>query len=240
MERNFTETGAPYSQERIPEIDKNLRYYLKKEIRNYTDINPEEIISKIEEMSHENILRPKEELANVLYPIFTDKTQLFVNRLFGYQKRMCRDNGHCKRPGCYFKHTPIGLPMMEIDENPSYSIREERAQGHTKGLIEKQRKIVDILSKRTDIPPDAKLLIEQLRRLLNRGKHMGGQENRSTRFIIANRQDWMTDEHLYTYPGVESITEDGVIKCITRQDAERVSNMIWKLEKTSDIRWIDE
>lgn len=241
MERNFAETGAPYAQERIPEMDKNLRYYLKKEIRNYTDMNPEEIISKIEAMSHANLMQPREEMVNMLHPIFADRTQLFVNRLFGYQKRMCRDNGSCKRPGCYFKHTPIGLPMMEIDEKPSYSPREERMMGGTKGLIEKQRRIVDMLSKRTDLLPDARSLVEQLRRLMHRGK-IGGHElgSQSTRFIINNRQDWMTNQHLYTYPGVVNITEEGIIECASRPDAERVFKMIYKLDKDSNPTWIDE
>ncbi|KAI5189644.1 hypothetical protein NEMIN01_0597 [Nematocida minor] len=240
MERNFTETGAGYPQERIPEMDKNLRFYLKKEIRNYTECNPEEIISKIEAMSHESLVNPKEELSMMLQPVFEDRTQMFVNRLFGYQKRLCRDNGHCRRLGCYFKHTPVGLPMMEIDEKPAFNPREERLMGNNKVALEKQRRIVEILSKRMDLPPDVKSLIEQLRRLMCRGKPMAvSPAHLSTRFVIENRQEWMTNEHLHTYPGVMNISEDGVIEFSSRQDAERVFNMICKIDKNSRPTWIE-
>ncbi|KAI5165540.1 hypothetical protein NEIRO03_0467 [Nematocida sp. AWRm78] len=244
MDRNYAEGSGSahtgYTPERIPDLDKNLRIYLKKEIRNYTDVNPEEIISKIEAVAHENIPNVKEHLASTLQPILQDRTQLFVNRLFGYQKRMCRDNGHCRRPGCYFKHSPVGLPMMEIDERPALSAREERFMGANKGAIEKQRRLIDILSRRTDLPSDVHSVIEQLRRLIYRGRPMPAQQqDTSTRFIINNRQDWMTTEHLHTYPGVVNVTENGIIECATRQDAERVFNMIYKIDKNSHPTWIE-
>ncbi|KAI5160347.1 hypothetical protein NEAUS03_1101 [Nematocida ausubeli] len=243
MERNYAETSgsAPggYTPERVPEMDKNLRIYLRKEIRNYTSENPDEIISKIELVSHE--ANPKEQLLNILQPVFEDRTQLFVNRLFGYQKRMCRDGAHCRRPGCYFKHPSVGLPMMEIDERPAISPREERFHGGApKAVLERQRKIIDLLSRRTDLPADAQSLIEQLRRLICRGpRGSQGTEHLSTRFIINNRQEWMTNEHLHTYPGVIRVSENGTVECATRPDAERVFNMIYKIDKNSHPTWIE-
>lgn len=240
MERNFTETAPrAYSHERIPEMDKNLRLYLKKEIRNYTEINPEEIIAKIEGLSHENIINPKEELVVMLQPVFEERTHIFVNRLFGYQKRMCRDNGHCRRSGCYFKHTPVGLPMMEIDERPPFNSREERLMGSTKGLVEKQRRIIEILSKRTDVSPEVKSLIEQLRKLMCRGGRVSAPPPVTTRFIIRNRPDWMSDQHIYTYPGVTNVFENGVVECATRKDAETVFGMIDQIDKNSHPTWIE-
>ncbi|KAH9386455.1 uncharacterized protein NEMAJ01_1351 [Nematocida major] len=242
MERNFIgDAPREYTQERIPEMDKNLRFYLKKEIRNYTDMHPDEIIAKIEAISQENIPNPREELQNMLQPELGERAQTFVNRLFGYQKRMCRDNGHCRRPGCYFKHTPVGLPMMEIDERPAFNPREERHLNTPKAIQDKQRRIVEILSKRADLPADVRSLIDQLRRLICRGRpmHSASGTEASTRFIINNRQDWMTNEHLHTYPGVVNVFENGVIECATRQDAERVFNIIYKIDKNSQPMWVE-
>ncbi|KAI5184758.1 hypothetical protein NEHOM01_0360 [Nematocida homosporus] len=248
-QRTYEGMSAP---EKIPMMDKNLRFYLRKEIKSYTPVNPDEIIDKIEEMSREDIPNPRMALMSTFEEIFQDKTLLFVNRLMGYQRRPCRDGANCRRLGCYFKHPPIDENMMEIDERPMHPRREERysmaggedRHGGAKSLLDKQRRIVEILSKRLDLPDDVLGLIEQLKKLTGRikpgmlGQVMADLNNTSTRFVISNRKGWMTREHLMTYPGVVCVGDDGVIECATRPDAEQVFDMISKIDYSAKPTWI--
>lgn len=227
--------------EKIPEMDTNLRHYLRKEIPKFSNIDPDTVIGKIEEMSREHIPNTRIVLFNVFQPIFESNTQLFVGRLLGYRKRMCRDNGNCRRLGCYFNHESVDENMMEIDERQDFRAREDKG-GMLNALIDKQRRIIDILKKRRDLPQDLYPVFEQLKKTSLRMKtivqKMAEMGPRSTRFVIENKQEWMTREHLLTYPGVLSISDAGVIECVTRKDAERVIRMLCKGDHTVRPTWV--
>ncbi|KAI5188528.1 hypothetical protein NECID01_0141 [Nematocida sp. AWRm77] len=239
--REYSTAPEERIPERIPEMDKNLRAYLRKEITNKSSANPEEIIAKIEELSRESLPNPRTALMSYMTPIFQENTSLFVNRLFGYKKRMCRDSPHCRRVGCYFRHENTDENMMEVEERRTYA--PDRHANSGKQLLEKQKRILGILSSRRDLPPDVLSLIDQLKKLTSRIKPAQmaqemASSTLSTRFVISDRKEWMTREHLATYPGVLNVTEEGVVECASRQDAERVVKMLSKIDYTAKPTWV--
>ncbi|KAI5172036.1 hypothetical protein NEFER03_1281 [Nematocida sp. LUAm3] len=240
------------TQDKIPNMDKNLRAYLRKEIRSYTNINPDEIIEKIEEISRESVANPRAVLASVFEGVFGEKIMLFVNRLLGYQKRPCRNGAACHRLGCYYKHPPKDWDenMMVVEERPSFSRREqggpeERFGGGSRILLEKQKRLIEMLSKRVDLPPDVISLIDQLKKITQRIRPgcfaSGGapeEHSDSTRFLLTNRKEWMTRDHLSTYPGVMHVTDDGIMEFRNRGEAEEVFNLISRVDSNSNPKWI--
>lgn len=244
------EYSTQYSQERIPQMDKNLRFYLRKELRGYGINNSEEIIRKIEELENEKPANPRETLIATFENVFNDKTILFVNRLMGYQKKMCRNGASCHRMGCYFKHPSTNENMMEIEtESPvhrrenRYSSGGDERYSNSKALLDKQRMLLDMLRKRSDIPPDVLSVIDQIKKITNRIKPGALQqfiqnEPVSARFILSNRKEWMTQAHLSTYPGVISVSAEGIVECETPEAAENVAKIITKIDHTVRPTWI--
>ncbi|OAG29713.1 hypothetical protein NEDG_00846 [Nematocida displodere] len=224
--------GGSRPNERIPEVDKNLRFYLRKEIPKLSSFSPDEVIDKLEELSRESHPDPRLVLTTTFEPVFQNNIGAFVGKLLGYQKRPCRDNGNCRRPGCYFSHQAVDENVMEVDERPFHGREGREARDPRKEqsrlLIDKQRRLIEILSQRSDLPEDLLPIVDQLHKITQRIRSPYHSAETKARFIINNRQKWMTNEHLSTYPGVLSISETGVIECASRQDAERVIRMICK------------
>jgi len=233
-------------QERIPVMEKNLRFYLRKELRKQPDVDCERVIEKIDNLSRENVENPRDALFGALGEDLKDSTAYFVDRVLKYQTRMCRDSPNCKRLGCYFKHeTGAGDGMLEIEERgrPPMS---ERASGGQKIMVDKQRRLIEILEQRRDLPEDVLGLVEQLKRTTSRinfsgAGRAGARESvreDANKFVIKKAVPWITREHLITYPGVMGVYETLVVECAGRKEAEMVMAMLSKIDQTIEVSLI--
>lgn len=232
------EIKEEYPQDSIHPITPPFRAYLHNEIQKVTPVDPLVVISQIEEISHKGYHNPREYLYMSLEPLLQENTRLFISKLMNYKKKPCRDGPNCKRgPSCYFIHEHESYaPLPSVIKEPE-SLR---------SLFEKQKRLFESLE-RKPLPMDLKSTIERLRKsciqvrglVINKMRQgTNDQDTRPKAFQITNRKEWMTDEHLRSYPGVLSISNDGVVECETRKDAERVMNMIKRGDYSVETMWV--
>jgi hypothetical protein len=226
----------------IPAMTEEFRAYLRSELPKFTNEHPDAVICAIEELAMQNLPNPREAMIMALEPALGDMARYFVNRLAGYKKKPCRMGASCRRgASCFFSHERDGGEGGYSQwQRPEHMERERSLRG----LVDKQRKILDTME-RAGLSEDIQALVDRAKRMnaamrayaTGRSPEMG---ERSLRFVIAKRKEWMTDEHLGTYPGVVRILHGGVVECGTREDAERIFNMIKQGDPSADLSWLEQ